>query len=184
MNKCKLLLTAAILNNEKEAEIYDWLKLIVPEYKGVFNKRFETWINKKASERFGDKTIENWGMNGESKTYPRVNFYMRRDDFMDTVKYEFSFNYEGKTVGYDYDTKTDVLRDHNENEKLFGIKSAEEIVDWSLRVAANRRENVEKMQDNLRNLPALEQERIELKLKLEAYNNKISYAISDQMRIK
>lgn len=186
MEKMKLELTAAILNNEKEAEVYDWLALTVPEYTGQFNKRFETWLNKKASERFGTEVYKNWGMNGEDKEYPKISFYLHKSDYQltDTPKFEFSFNYKGKTVSYDYENKTTVIRDQNENEKLFGIAGTADIVEWAERVAKNRRENVEKMQSNLRELPKLIAEHDKLKADIEKFNDKISYAISDSMRIK
>lgn len=187
IDKLKLELTAGILNNEREAEIYDWLALTVPEYGNKpFNKRFETWINKQAEERFGTKTIENWGMNGEAKTYPQVWFTLTKDPYplSDVPKFEFSFRYEGKMVGYDYGTKKAVMRDHTESEKLFGIKGITDIVEWCGRVSANRRENVLKMQDNNRNIKKLLAHRDKLKELIDAHNESISYIIRQEVGIK
>jgi hypothetical protein len=125
-------------------------------------------------------------MNGEDKEYPRVNFYMHKSDYQltDEAKYELSVNFDGKELGYDYESRSDVLRDRNQNEKLFGLVGVEDLVTWSNRIVENRREGIEKMQSNLRNLAKLEKERTALKAKIDAYNEKISYAISDTMRIK
>jgi hypothetical protein len=183
MDKLKTQLTAAILNSQKEAEIFGWMALTLPEYgTKPFNKRLETWLNKQAGDRFGTEVYKNWGMNGEDKTYPKVSFYLTKSSYSD--KYELSVNYKGKQAQYDYDTKTTELRDRNENEKLLGLANIGDIVDSSNRIVTNRTENVVKMQSNIKELAKLTKERDDLKAKISAYNDKISYAISDEMRIK
>lgn len=182
----KLTLTAKILNTNTEIEVYDWLRLIIPEYGDKpFNKRFETWLNKQASDRFGIEVYKNWGMNGEDREYPKINFYFRKATWsMNGDKYDLSFNYKGKAVQYDYETKQAKISDKSENEQLIGVDSTASIIEWAERIVINRRENVEQMQSNMTQLPKLVAERDKLKAAIEAYNDKISYTISDTMRIK
>lgn len=187
--KAKLLLTAAILNNKRQVEIFGWLALVAPDYgTKPFNKRFETWLNKLSSERFGTKTIENWGMNGESKTYPKVTFYLRKEDYQygdgDDTRFGFNIHYDGKTVRRSFDNKTETIEDSNESEKIFSVTDIAGIVEHSQHIAQFRQHDIDKMEDNMAHLAELEIERAEVNAKLKAYNDKLSYAISDQMRIK
>lgn len=187
MNNEKLQLAAAMINHERLSEICDWLVATAPDYGNKpFNKRFETWLNKQAGERFGTEVYKNWGTNGEDKTYPKVTFYLHKSDYQytDVAKFELSINYRGTTVQYDYETKTSELREHNENEKLYSITSVSDIAEQCAQIAAYRRESVVKMQSNLKQLDKLRAERDKLKAAIDAYNDKISYAISDSMRIK
>lgn len=187
MEKCKAILSAKILDSTKQIEVFEWLAFVAPEYgTKPFNKRFETWLNKKAGERFGTKTLKNWGVHGEDKEFPKVSFYMHKADYQLTyeVKYELSVNYDGKEASYDYDTKTTVIRDRSQNEKLFGLVGVDDLVVWANRIVTNRRESIEKMQGNLKYLPKLMAMRDRLQMEIKDYNDKISYAISDEMRIK
>lgn len=182
--RAKLLLTAGILNNEIEIEVYDWLRLTVPEYgTKPFNKRFETWINKQAAERFGTEVYKNWGMNGEDREYPKIRFSLTKDSYWD--KFEFTFYYLGREVGYDYDTREPVLKDRaNEHEKLFGIHGIEDIVKQATDIAVYRREAIEKMQGNMKYLAKLFAQRDRLRDEIKSHNEQISYVISDIARIK
>lgn len=184
MNTIKLKLKAQIYNHEQLIEACKFLQTI--EYNGQFNKRFETYLNEESSKVFGTQTIKGWGMNGEDKVYPKVNFYFRKSDFQltDEPKYELSINYDGQEAGYNYDSKETELRKRSQNEKLFGLKDVEEVKMWAGRIVENRTEGIELMQANIKNFAKLEHERLALKVKIEAYNKKISYAVSDEMRIK
>jgi hypothetical protein len=172
-DRAKMLLSAGILNNQKEIEVYEWLRLIVPDYgTKPFNKRFETWLNKQSIERFGTETIHNWGMNGESKSFPKIRFGFTKDTYSE--RYQLTFYYKGKGLGYNYETKTDHLRETNEHETLMGLHNAAEIVEWAMRVKDNRAEY----------LPKLMAQRDRLRSEIADHNDKISYAISDIVRVK
>ena len=183
MESNQMKLTAGILNLGKEIEIYDWLALIAGDYGSKpFNKRFETWLNKASAERFGTHTLENWGMNGEAKTFENVRFSFRRKDWGDG--YELNFYYKGQQVGYDYDAKKAVMRESNEKDGLVSVGDIAEVIDWSKKCSANRAMEREKAQGNLKYLAKLMAQRDRLKSEISDHNDKISYLISDEMRIR
>lgn len=186
MEKERAQLTAAIFNNEKEAEIFEWLVLMLPDYgTRPFNKRLETWLNKCAMQRFGTEVYKNWGMNGEDKTFSKVTFYMHKADYpTDTTRYELSVNYKGKNAQYDYETKKIEIREHSENERLFSVSDASELIERARSIVTNRIENVKKMRDNLAHLEELQRERGSLQSAIKTFNEKLSYAVADTMRVK
>lgn len=182
MESNKLKLTAGILNLGKEVEIYDWLALVAPDYgTRPFNKRFETWLNKQSIERFGTHTVENWGGAGEHKEFENVRFGFSKKDWGDG--YELNFYYKGQQVRYDYDAKQAFLGDSNEKEGLVSVKDIAEIVEWSKKCSANRAMEREKAQGNLRYIAKLMAQRDSLKEQISAHNDKISYLLSDELRI-
>lgn len=183
IERAKLHLTADILNLNREVDIYKWLALAVPDYSTKpFNKRFETWLNKQSSERFGTETIDNWGMYGESKTYPSVNFSLTRDSYSETS--ELSIRYKGRTLRYNYDDKKNYIGENQETEKLFGLKSASDIVERSTAIVPVRHESIELMQPNLRHLPKLFAQRDALRMAIKDHNDKVSYSIAELVRVK
>lgn len=183
MENSKLKLTAGILNLGKQVEIYDWLALVAPEYgTKPFNKRLETWLNKQSAERFGTHTLEDWGMNHESKEFENVRFSFRRKDWGDG--YELNFYYDGQAIGYNYDAQRAELRKSSEKESLYSVASVEEIADWSKKSSANRAMEREKAQDNLKSLAKLTVQHDKLKAEIAAYNDGISYLLSDELRIR
>ena len=183
MESNKLKLTAGIFNLGKEVEIYDWLALIAGDYgTKPFNKRFETWLNKQSAERFGTHVIEAWGMNGEDKEFENVRFGFSKRDWSDG--YGLDFYYKGQAVRYDYDAKQAVLGDSNEREGLVSLKDIAEIVEWSKKCSSNRAMEREKARGNLKNIAKLAAEHDRLKQQISEYNDKISYIISDELRIR
>ncbi len=191
IENAKLHLKAAIFNNEREAEIYAWIAETVPEYgTKQFNKRFETWLNEKSSKKWGTKTIEDWGLNHESKTYPALSFYMSDEQWPDTEgnkRYSLSFNYDGQQVGsegyHSEGTYKVLIQKHQENEKIYKVASAAEIVDQAVNVVEIRQNENAKLRANMKALPALKREHDKLEAALEAYHDKIRYAIRDQWKI-
>lgn len=181
METNKLKLTAGILNLGTEVEIYDWLALVAPEYgTRPFNKRFETWLNKKSAERFGTHKVERWG--DEIVDYENVRFSFSKQSWGD--KFELNFYYPGKSVGYDYDAKKAVMRDSNEREGLVSVASVDEIVDWSKKCSSNRAMEREKARGNLTVLPELMKQQQKIKDLICAFNDDISYLLSDELRIR
>lgn len=184
----KLRLTAAILNNEKEIEIYSWLAATVPEYgTRPFNQRFITWLNKKAGERFGTHNVERYGQTG-GVDMPNVNFYMGRTTYTDKVQFDFSFTYKGKTADYNYPAdggpKEFVLRDSSKHEKMYGVAGVEELVKQVLGYIESRQNQIMKLNQNLADLPELANELLGLQKAVRKYNDKISYAISDDWSLR
>lgn len=183
METNKLKLTAGILNLGKEVEIYDWLALIAPDYgTRPFNKRFETWLNKQSVERFGTHTVENWGMNHESKEFENVRFSFHKQSWGD--KYELTFYYSGQSTYYDYDTKQVKLRDSNEREALVSVESVEQIKEYAQKCSSNRAMEREKARGNLVVLPELMEQQQKIKDLIRTFNDDISYILSDELRIK
>lgn len=179
--KCKL--SAAILNYQREAEIYDWLALTAPGYtQKQFNKRYETWINKQSIERFGSETIGNWGLHGESKQHPAVNFSLAKSSY--SSDYELRFSYTGQTAGIDYDNHRYVLRKSTEWETLYTVTSVKDITERAAALATSRRAYILQLQDNLQNISALMIEHGQLRADIKAFNDKLTFAISDDLRIR
>lgn len=181
MEKHKITLSAGILNLGKEVEIYDWLALIAPDYGSKpFNKRFETWLNKRSAERFGTHQVERFG--NEKIDYENVRFGFNKQSWGD--KYELNFYYSGKTARYDYDTKTTVMGDSNERECLVSVESIEQIVDYAQKSSSNRAMEREKARGNLTVLPELIALKEKLTDMISSYNDDISYLLSDELRIR
>lgn len=183
MESNKLKLTAGIFNLGKEVEIYDWLALIAGDYgTKPFNKRFETWLNKQSAERFGTHIVEDWGGAGKHKEFENVRFGFSKKDWGDG--YELNFYYKGQQVRYDYDAKQAFLGDSNEREGLVSVKDIAEIVDWSKKSSANRAMEREKAQGNLEDIAKLTAERDRLQQQISEHNDRISYLLSDELRIR
>lgn len=183
METNKMKLTAGILNLGKEVEICDWLALVAPEYgTKPFNKRFETWLNKQSAARFGTHTIENWGIDGEDKEFENVRFGFHKQSWGDG--YELNYYYKGQAVGYDYDAKAPTMRESNEREGFVAITSVDDIAMWAKRCSQNRTMEREKAQGNLRYIAKLMAQRDRLKQEISEHNDRISYLISDELRIR
>jgi len=182
MSNNRLILTAAILNSEREIEIYDWLGRISLEYHGQQNKRFETWIDKQASERFGTEIYKNWGLNNENKEFPKVRFHYRKNGIFD--KFELTFYYQGKAGQYDYDAKEYKIVSHNEHETLMNIEHTSNIAQQCIDIVGKRRENLIKMKANLQHLEELETQHAKMLKAIETYNDLISWPLSDTLRIR
>jgi len=183
MENNKLKLTAGILNLGIEVEIYDWLALIAGDYgTKPFNKRFETWLNKQSAERFGTHTVKEWGFDKAGKEFENVRFGFHKQSWGDRM--ELNFYYNGKAVGYDYDAKKTVMRNSNERETFVSVESVDQIIDYAKKSSANRAMEREKAQGNLRAIAKLSAERDRLKQLISDHNDKISYIISDELRIR
>lgn len=181
--KLRCDLTAAILNYEQEAGIYEWLALIVPDYgTRPFNKRLETWLNKLSADRFGTHTVENWGGNGASKEFENVRFAFRKSDYSD--KFELSFYYAGQATWLDYDDHSYKLHGSNEHETLSNITDANDLATRARELGRSRLEYKVKLQDNLANIDALAIEHDQLRADIKAFNDKLTFAISDDLRIR
>jgi hypothetical protein len=181
-DKLKLQLEAEIYNNEQEELISDWLAKVAAKYTGQFNKRFETYLNNLSSEAFGTETIENWGMNGESKTYPTVRFTFTKEPytFNDGTAYNLSFYYKGKAVRQAYDSRVWKLESTNgESYKLFMLHDMEKVIAQAKQITAARRNEYTKLKDNLDRLPELIKESQELHRKAKSFDEQISYAIRE-----
>lgn len=179
--KLKLQLQAAIYNNKQEENISDWLAEVASGYTGAFNKRFETYLNKMSSEAFGTETIENWGVNGESKTYPKIKFTFIKETYglKPEAAYNLSFYYQGKAARQAFDSRVWKLEIVNESYKLFGLRDMEKVITQAKQITAARRNEYTKLKDNLDRLPELILESQELHRKAESFDHQISYAIRE-----
>jgi hypothetical protein len=183
MENITLKLNAGIYNLGREIEIYKWLAFTAPAYGSKpFNKRLETWLNKASAERFGTHTLEDWGLNHESKIFENVRFSLRKKDYGDG--YELNFYYEGRALQWDYETRTSTLRKSNEKECLYTVESINEITTWAEKIAINRTAEQVKARGNIRALARLTKQRDALKAKISEHNDAISYIVADDLRVK
>lgn len=183
MEAHKLKLSAGIFNLGEEVKIYDWLARAAGEYgTKPFNKRFETWLNKQSAEHFGTYTVKDWGGAGKHKEFENVRFGFSKKDWGDG--YELNFYYKGQQVLRDYEAKQVFLGDTHEKEGLYTVGDIAEVIDWSKKCSANRAMEREKAQGNLEHIAELTAERDRLRQQISEHNDKISYLLSDELRIK
>jgi len=178
----KLQLEAAIYNAEKMIEIYEFIAST--NYSGQFNKRYQTYLDKMSSEKFGTQVYPQWGMNGEDKIFPLVNFGMTRDEFSDEAKYRITFYYKGQAVDWDTDKREYRMREKSESDYSYSITSANDYVKAAKDRIEYLKSSLAKFRDNLAHIDDLKAEHDKVEAIVKAYNDKLSWPISDRLRIK
>ena len=85
---------------------------------------------------------------------------------------------------YDYDAKQAFLGESNEREGLISVKDIADIIESSEKCSANRAMEREKAQGNLKSIAKLTAERDRLQQQISEHNDRISYLLSDELRIR
>jgi hypothetical protein len=170
------------LNAQNEA-IAVILEAITAYGDKTYNKRFATFTNKLLIERFGSKMYERYGR--ESEEVGNVYCYLTTDEF---IKKHTRFNmvYKGKEIRSNYtdNDRTEYLGESNEHELFYGSDTLPELTEaLNARVAYNIK-NIDKIKGNKKSLNSLIKEHDKVAAIVSEYNDKITYVLSDDLRIK
>lgn len=189
------LLKAEILNSTKEIELLQYVYSVLPEYKGVLNKRLETMLVKKLAEKYG--TYE-YKYNNEPNT-PNYNKPSEYDKTINNVtaylsKETYSRTYYKLTISYKGTEWRDTWNDDNEKSKQFvatnrtlQLYSWEDLVELAQQITGRieyLNNTIVQLKDNIKHLDKYTREYKKLQQAIRDHNEKISYVLADRLRIK
>lgn len=155
------------------------------KYSGnVFNKRYETQLNKYLGDKFGWIELDSTNWKGEDR-YGKVYAYMHDEITISEKRYSLNVYFTGYEVRHDYDTKVDSIGEkRGESYNFYSIHNADEITEWALRRLESIEESRDKLKKAKRQVNALIKEHNDIRQKLETFNDKVPYILSDELRIR
>lgn len=187
----RLKLQAELHNEQKAVELLEWLNETVPKYTGQFNKRFETWLNKELSTKYGtwkyqDKHPgESWRYDDPNHEFQNSTAWFRPSSYSMSKAYELTVNFsDGQQVGRDSDSRVYEIQPHQQSVKFYSVHAVSDITENITNYRTSKLNTIEKLKQNIKNLNSLVVKHNKLAKELDAYNDAISYAISDEFRIK
>lgn len=189
------LLKAEILNSVKEIELLQYVYDVLPEYKGVLNKRLETMLVKKLAEKYGtyeykynnEPNTPKYGQPSEyDKTINNVTAYLSKETYS-RICCGLAIGYKG--VGW-----RDTWNNDNEKSKQFvatnktlQLYSWEDLVELAQQINGRieyLNNTIVQLKDNIKHLDKYTREYKKLQQAIRDHNEKISYVLSDRLRIK
>jgi len=186
----KNMLQAALLNSAKEVEYLEFLAEVLPEYTGVLNKRFETFISKKLAEKYGTYEYKHYDSSyGEKagtpseydRTINNVTPYLSGQTYVSDRKYwKLGMHYKGTEYNR-YDQK---LVERNQTLELYSWESLDELAKHVQGKIEYTNKEIAKIKKNIQHLDSYARTYNKLVDQIAEYNDKISYVIADSYRIK
>lgn len=189
------LLKAEILNNVKEIEILQYICDVLPEYKGVLNKRFETMLSKKLAEKYGtweykyynEPNTPKYGQSSEyDKTINNVTVYLSKETYSRTY-YKLTISYKGTEW-------RDTWNDDNEKSKQFcstnksiQLYSWENLVELAGQIQSKieyLNKDIKQLKENIKHVDKYTREHARLEQAIKEHNEKISHVLADRLKIK
>jgi hypothetical protein len=197
VEKAKHHIKCAILNNAKEVEILEFLAEVLPEYTGVLNKRFETFINKKLAEKYGTYEYKyynepNTPMFGKPSEYDKtINYitaWLSGEQYASGAKYwKLGIHYTGTEYAKSWNDNNESEYKYRAKNQTFDIWSWETLKELAERIPGKieyTNKEIEKLKDNQKHLSKYARQHNKLIAELNTYNDQLSYVISDLYRIK
>lgn len=175
---------AAIFNANKEIDILKAVEKLSGAYTGQFNKRYETYMEKGLAAAFGTYHYESDYSAEQSRDINNVRLSMQKRDYGMGVSYSIALHYQGQESGWSHDKKMNELRDKYMSFDFYSTEKAQDVTDACAGYIKYRTESIDKLKSNLTKIKGLMSEHDKLVAAVEAYNNKISYAVTDILRIK
>jgi hypothetical protein len=187
----QLKLKAQLHNEQTAVELLQWLAETLPKYTGQFNKRFETWLNKELSAKYGTWKYQDkhpgevWRYDDPNPEFQNYTAWFRPNTYSMSKSYELTVNFrDGQKVDREWDSKIYTLQPTQESVKFYSVQAVNDIVENIANYHTSKLNTIEKLKQNLKNLNSLVTKHNKLAKELDAYNDAISYAISDEFRIK
>lgn len=176
----ELKIEKAIYNHRMEMQVLAICLEAIEEYGDkVYNKRFATFVNKELIKVFGSKFYERYGRDDEE--VGNAYCYLTKEEFVNT---RFNIVYIGKEIRTDYDNNKLYLGDSNVHEIYYSADTLSDLKDTLNARIEFTDKLIEKIKLNKKNLKALTKEHDKLVEKVDTFNNKLTYVLSDSLRIK
>ena len=185
-------LKAELLNLIKEIELIEFLTSTIPKYTGPLNKRFETFINKELAIKYGTYEYkyydESYGVKAGTaseydKTINNISAWLSSETYSKKY-YKIGLHYQGTEFNYNSDDKEYKYTSRQKTVEAYSWESLFELVAQLESKLTYTNQSIIKIKDNQKHLDKYARECNKLVDQINAYNDKISYVISDSYRIK
>lgn len=184
MNKEKMFLDIEkeVSNLKTQKDVLSIIRKAVDDYGNkVYNKRFCTFVNKRLIDKFGSKMYERYGREdeeiGNAYCYLSAEEYIQKHTYLHIV-------FRGVDIRRNYDNDTLYLGEANIHEQLYNTDTFEELATSIDARIAYLDKCIDSIKSNESNLDKLISESKKLHEMVKSYNAKISYVLSDHLRVK